>query len=124
MKQLSQLLVLICVLALMGFSVGCDGGNAGGCGNWQVDPTPTPDPGTGDPPVLDRTHGGWQNPNCWGCHSQDSHNSGMIPADCVECHDDNGVFSGHGTKNCSNCHRNPGNHPASSFPSDSCLECH
>lgn len=116
MKKVNQLLVLMCVVALMGFAIGCDGGGSGGgCDGGSSG---------GGSNILDRTHAGWRNPNCWTCHSQDNHNSGLDPADCVECHGDNGAPNGHTTMNCSTCHNSPRNHPASSFPSDSCNTCH
>jgi hypothetical protein len=74
---------------------------------------------------LDRSHAGWQQPNCAACHATDSHNAGMKPYQCVACHDNNGAtIVSHGN-NCRGCHSNVSNHPAASFPyNTSCVACH
>ena len=115
MKKINLILLLMCVLAMV-VVTGCDTGNDGfGCG-------PITDDGSSDG-TLDSSHTGYRNPNCWACHGEDNHNSGLDPADCVECHGNNGARAGH-RSNCSSCHRNPTSHPASSFPNDSCTTCH
>ena len=99
MKQLGRLLVLICVLALMGLSVGCDGGNAGGWGNWQTEP-----------------------------NYDQNHSPDLTPADCGTCHGENaGAIPPrtypHGHQRCIKCHRNELNH-TSGFTNASCSTCH
>lgn len=133
MKKIRLLFVLLCTLTLIAFVVGCDneGSFPNGCGQ-PDDPTDPPvvDPPVVDPPVvepvlLDRTHMGWQDPNCSACHPQDEHNAGLDPFECVDCHGDNGARIAHNqNRNCQGCHRNAPGHPSASFPAESCAACH
>ena len=71
----------------------------------------------------------WRNPNCWACHTEDSHNEALDPYLCVTCHGRNGAEDGHGGATpCSGCHdvttlATP--HAAEGFPDpSSCQTCH
>ncbi len=73
---------------------------------------------------LTSGHSGWRDPQCWDCHAQDEHNSGLAPHQCVSCHGENGARGGHTSATpCAECHGQP--HGASGFPDpESCQTCH
>lgn len=96
MKQLGRLLVLICVLALMGFAVGCDGGNTGGDETWEPEMTHNPN---------------WTPEDCLGCHED---GGTTPPKKLVHAH----------TRRCARCHDNVTNHSSESFTNASCTTCH
>jgi hypothetical protein len=119
MRRIRQVLVLVGVLAMMSFAVGCDGGSGGGgCDGGSSG-------GGSGIPELDASHRGWQQPNCAACHDADSHNAGLAPYQCVDCHGTNGAPNAPHNGNCQTCHRNIADHPQATFPyNTSCQTCH
>jgi hypothetical protein len=101
-------------------SAGCPGG---------TDPEPDTDPDTQvdptpEPLLLDPTHEGWGQAQCWTCHVEDAHNTGLDPYGCASCHTSNGASAGHTAINpCSKCHGEP--HGSTGFPDpEACETCH
>lgn len=82
------------------------------------------DSGSHGPPRLGSDHPGWRNPQCWSCHTPDSHNDGLDPYECASCHGTDGAPSGHGgDPPCADCHGQV--HGAEGFPDpESCQTCH
>lgn len=125
MVKVKQLLAVFCVVTLMCFALGCDGG-AGGCGGSSSSSS-----SSGGASDLDRNHAGWQQPNCAACHPQDNHNAGMAPDECAECHGNNGARQYYhlAGQNCRGCHSSgrkdiSDSHPEASFPLNACATCH
>jgi hypothetical protein len=143
MERSIRILATCCAL---GLAAGCEGGggsasDAGDASVADARETPTPDDWTVEAPaetgfevdavtgatklIVDSTHAGWKNPECWSCHTPDGHDAGQDPYLCIECHGTNGSSAGHaGGTPCSGCH-SPLPHGTEGFPDPlSCKACH